>query len=230
MPRKIVIGAIALALLLGALVAFSQQASAHGQPINCSGLNGTITFGTPISKYGTPTTSAKALQTTISGASFSCGSVTSSSYSPITIYREKNTTNPVYSPTYCKVHPGIVSACDRYVTGTQGEWDTAPSAFKKTMKSILFVIGGKAVDFKISAGLAAFSPDQWCPVGDFAAEVIGHVRSRLYPDRAASVTLCLSGDTGPNTSGSFPADLRTSNPLTQIQTATIDPASSAANL
>ena len=229
MRRMIMIGAIALALLLGTLATFSQPASARGRPINCSGLNGTITFGTPISKYGTPTTSAKALQTTISGSHFSCGSSTSS-YSPITITRVRNTSNPTYSPTYCQVHPSIVSACDRYVTGTQGEWDATPASFKRTMKAILLVIGGRAVDFKISGALAAFSPDQWCPVGDYAAEIIGHVRSRFYPDRAASVTLCLSGDTGPNTTGSFPVDLRSTNPLVQIDTATLDPASSVATL
>ena len=231
MRRMIWIGALtlALALMIAAFGASDEVASAHGQPITCTGLNGTITFGTPISKYGTPTTFAKANQTTITGSHFSCGSSTGN-YSPITITRVRNVANPVYSPTYCQVHPGIVSACDRYVTGTQGEWESTPASFKRTMKAIFFVIGGKAVDFRISGALAAFSPDQWCPAGDFAAEVVGHVRSRFYPDRAASVTLCLNGDSGPNTTDSFPADVRSSNPLVQIDTATLDPASSVATL
>src|ERR1700676_4953269 len=142
MRRKIVIGALALCLPFGILAAFSQTASAHvGSPISCSGLNGTITFGTPISKYGMPTTSRNANQTTITGAPFSCGTF-SSSYSPITINHEKNSKNPVYSPTYCRASPGLISVCDKYVTGTQGEWAGAPAFFKKTVKRISFMIGG----------------------------------------------------------------------------------------
>ena len=43
MRRKILVGLLALALPLGTLAAFSQTASAHGQAVNCTGLNGTIT-------------------------------------------------------------------------------------------------------------------------------------------------------------------------------------------
>ena len=134
MRHKILVGLLALALPLGTLAAFNQTASAHGQVVNCTGLNGTITFGTPISRGGTPTTSRKAIQTTITGASFPCGSLTSS-YSPITINGEPNTKNPTYSPTYCQVHPTVLTACDKRVTGTQAEWAGAPASFK-TSRSI----------------------------------------------------------------------------------------------
>jgi hypothetical protein len=230
MRRKIVIGALALALFVGTIAAFSQTASAHvGSPISCSGLNGTITFGTPISKYGTPTTSRIANQTTITGAPFSCGTLTSS-YSPITINREKNAKNSVYSPTYCKTSPGLVTVCDKYVTGTPSEWAGAPAFFKKTIKRISFVIGGAFVGFTIQSGLSSFGPDQWCPGSEFAVVITGQTKGHAHPDKAAIVSLCLSGDTGPNTSGSFAADMQSSNPIVQIDTATIDPASSAANL
>ena len=229
MRNKILVGLLALALPLGTLAAFSQTASAHGQPVNCTGLNGTITFGTPISRGGTPTTSRKAIQTVITGASFLCGSL-SSSYSPITITGEPNTKNPSYSPTYCQVHPAVLTACDKRVTGTQAEWIAAPASFKRTVKRISFVIGGKFVNFKINSGLSSFAPNQWCPGGEFAVVIDGRARSRTFPNPVASVSLCLSGDTGPNTSGSFAADIQSSNPLTQIHTATIDPSSSAAHL
>lgn len=230
MGRKIVIGALALALPVGTVGAFSQTASAHvGTPISCSGLNGTITFGTPISKYGTPTTSRNANQTTITGAPFSCGTLTGS-YSPVTINHEKNSKNSLYSPTYCRASPGLVSACDKYVTGTQGEWAGAPAFFKKTIKRISFTIGSAFVGFTVQSGLSSFGPDQWCPGGDFAVVVNGQSKGHAHPDNAAIVSLCLSGDTGPNTSGNFAADLQSSNPVVQIDTATIDPASSTATL
>jgi hypothetical protein len=230
MRRRNLLGLLALALAVGSVATFSQAASAHvGSPISCSGLNGTITFGTPISQYGVPSTSRNANQTTISGGPFSCGTF-ASSYSPITIDHEKNAKNPVYNPTYCQASPGLVSVCDKYVTGTQGEWDGAPAFFKKTIKRISFVIGGAFVGFNIQSAFASLGPDQWCPGGDFAVVMNGQSKGHAHPDKAASVSLCLSGDTGPNTSGSFATDVQSSNPVVQIDTATIDPASSAATL
>lgn len=58
----------------------------------------------------------------------------------------------------------------------------------------------------------------------------GQSKGHAHPDKAVIVSLCLSGDTGPHTSGSFATDNQSSNPVVQINTATIDPASSAATL
>ena len=230
MRRSILLGALALAVPLGTVATFSQMASAHGGGVvSCTGLNGTVTFGTPISRYGTPTTSHTAKQTTITGGPFSCGTLTSS-YSPIAINRERNAKNPIYSSTYCQANPGLITACDKYVTGTPGEWVGAPAAFKKTVKKISFVIGGLFVGFKIQSGFSSLGPNQWCPGGEFAVVMAGQSRGRNHPAKTAIVSLCLSGDTGPSTSGSFSADIQTSNPAVQIDTATIDPATSAATL
>jgi hypothetical protein len=119
--------------------------------------------------------------------------------------------------------------------GTQAEFSGLIS--KRTLKLISFRIGPGAVMFKTKSvtteipGQTQGDPCESTGNGiEVAVIMTGGVKRGIYAEQNASVTLCLSGDSGPNTTDNFKADLASTNSAVQIDTAQIDATDSVATL
>ena len=234
MRRNILWGVLALALPIGTIAGLNTPASAghvHNL-ISCKGLSGTMTFGTPISKAGVVTGSKIGQPITIAEASFNCGGdIGNGSDSPMTVIGAKNTKNPGYSKKSCKAQADAIS-CAKYLTGTQAQFPGLIS--KKTLKFIAFSIASPcdpdctSTPLTFATKVVAEATSLNCATNEVGFHLTGLVKSPTYPDRTASLTLCLSGDSGPGTMDNFKADL--SSPTAQIDTGTIDAATSKATL
>jgi len=232
---------LALSLLTGLLSTLAvtlgaAPASATGS-ISCTGLNGTMTFGTPIYYNGTPTTSKRGNSTVLpdSTVRFNCGATGNGKHGYITIKGGKNARNANYSKKTCKSNPGDTDVCDKYVEGTQAEFSGLIS--KKTLKLISFRIDGTVAMFKTMhvttevPGQTQGDPCESAGNGLEVAVIIqGEVKRGIYATNDASVTLCLGGDSGPNTTDNFKTDLASTNSAVQIDTAQIDSTDSVATL
>jgi hypothetical protein len=231
MRRKILMGVFALALPVGTLAAFSPTASAKSpqNEIICAGVGGggggVVTFGTPITASGVPTASKTGNPTTISGGNFNCGNgVNNASDVGSTIAGGKNAKNASYNKKTCASSPSP-SVCDKYVEGTQAEFEAAGGSLKKGLRTINFTINGNPVLFQAKSA----AEDVGGPCGgDVGFTISGQVKSGFYAWKTATVTACLGHDTGPGTTNSFGVDLF--SPTAQIVTAQIDPATSSADL
>ncbi|MDR3650274.1 MAG: hypothetical protein P4L20_14355 [Acidimicrobiales bacterium] len=197
-----------------------------------------MTFGTPIHYNGTPTTSKRGNSTVLpdSMVRFNCGGGTANSkHGYITIKGDKNARNPSYSKKTCKSNPDDTDVCDKHVEGTQAEFSGLIS--KKTLKLISFRPDGAVAMFKtitVSTEIPGQSIGDPCESEGNGFEVAfiikGEVKDGIYADSDASVTLCLGGDSGPNTTDNFKVDLASTNPAVQIDTAQIDSTDSVATL
>jgi hypothetical protein len=231
MRRTILMGVLALALPAGTLAAFSPTASAKAvqNPIHCAGVGsgggGVVTFGTPITAAGVPTASKTGVATTISGGNFNCGTGTNNaSDAGSTIAGGKNAKNASYNKKTC-ASSSSPSVCDKYVTGTQAEFEAAGGSLKKGLRIINFTVNGNAVVFQAKSA----TEDVGGPCGsDVGFTINGQVKNGTYAFKTAVVTACLGSDTGPGTTGSFGVDLF--SPSAKIITAQIDPAFSSADL
>ena len=226
MRRKILMGVLALALPVGTMAALSSAASAKppaGTPVTCTGVGGgggLVTFGTPLTVAGVATSSKTGNATTISGSTFTCSGPgigpLSGHTGLITLTGGKNAKLAKTDPRYNKT-AGI-----KYVTGTWSEFTAAGGSLKKSLKQIVFTIGGQSVLFKSkSASLVLFGA---CG-GDVGFNVSGQVKSGTYADKTASVLTCLGTDAGPGASGNFGGDYGHAN---GVNTANIDPSVSKA--
>jgi hypothetical protein len=92
MRCRLIMGVFALALPFGTLHGTQSATFARstGSPITCTGLKGTMTFGTALSASGVMTTSKMGEANTIVGSSFACSSGPST-FAPITVNGGKNT-------------------------------------------------------------------------------------------------------------------------------------------
>src|SRR5271169_6537780 len=125
MRRKLLMGVLALALPAGTLAAFSPGASAATpqNPILCLGHvgpGGVVTFGTPLTIAGVPTSSKTGNATTISASTFNCGGgIANGTDTGSTLTGGKNAKLLKTDPRYNKT-AGI-----KYVTGTWSEFAAA---------------------------------------------------------------------------------------------------------
>jgi hypothetical protein len=231
--RKILMGALALALPVGTITALSSAAQAKQvvNPVTCAGFSGTVTFATPISASGTLTTVSKSNPTTVSAGTFNCtggiapntgGSGTDGS--GLSIKGGKNAKNASYSKSACKANPGNTTDCDKYVTGSQAEFTAAGGSLSKSLKTIPFTIGGQPATFKAKSAVEEIGGP--C-VGDVGFQISGQVKG-AYGTKSATVLACLGHDTGPGTTNSFGVDLF--SPTATIVTADIDASVSNATL
>lgn len=92
MRRKVLLGALALALPVGLMAVTSPSAVAKAppNPISCSGFGGLVTFGTPLTVAGVPTSAKDAISTTVAGGSFTCTGSISGHNGGLTIKGGKN--------------------------------------------------------------------------------------------------------------------------------------------
>jgi len=225
--RKILMGAFALALPAGTLVVLSPAAFAKAapNPVTCTGFGGTVTFGTPLTTPGVATSSKAAVNTTITGSSFTCsGGIAPNTGGPgndgasLTVLGAKNVKLAKTDPRYNKT-AGI-----KYVTGTWSEFAASAGTFKKALKTITFTIAGHAELFKTKgASLVIGAP---C-TGEVGFKLSGQIKAAPFADKTATVTACLGGDSGGTSTGNFGADYSTAQ---GVVTATIDPALSTAVL
>lgn len=216
MHRKILMGVLALALPAGTLAITSSAAFAKKppNPIVCSGLSGTVTFGsvglstngatTPLKKGGN--------NTTVTGGTFGCAGGLSGTTPTLTIPNGKNT----------KISKGV------YSTGTWAAFISAGGSLKKDLKTIAFTINGGTNTFKSKGSLEVVgAPCGTSPVSEVGFQISGQVVG-TYDTKTATVLACLGTDTGPGTSGSFGTDFGASG-LT-VQTSGLDVATSTATL
>lgn len=198
MRRKIVMGALALALPIGTMAVLIPTASAKTvqNPVSCTGFAGKVTFGNEITTAGVATSAKLAAPTVISGGSFTCGGK-SGSAGTITDSGGKNAKLAKTDPRYNKA-AGI-----KYVTGTWSEFTSAGGSLKKTLKVINFTIGGSPVQFKTKGATEVLFGS--C-ASDVGFNITGQVKSGVYADKTASVLACLGTDFGPGASGNFGSD------------------------
>jgi hypothetical protein len=214
-------GIFALALPVGTIAVLSPAAVAKAvqNPISCSSFSGTVTFGTPLTTAGVPTTSKTAINTVISGGTFTCtGGIPGNDGTRLIVLGAKNTKLAKTDSRYNKA-AGI-----KYVTGTWSEFTASAKTFKKSLKQINFTIGGQPVQFKTKgASLVLFGV---CG-GDAGFKLSGQVKSGTYADKTASVTACLHNDNGGTSTNNFGADYTQAQGMTS---AVIDSSVSVANL
>ena len=224
MHRKLIMGALALALPIGTIASLNAPAFAKKpppNPISCTGFGAIVTFGNPISKSGVATSAKKANNTSIGASSFNCGGGTGNAHnSAITITGGKNTKLAKTDPRYNKT-TGV-----KYVTGTQAAFEASGGSLKKTLKQVSFVINGQSVLFK-TKGASEVIGGTTCP-GAVGFVISGQVKSGTYLTKTASITACLNHDTGPGTTNSFGVDLFSNTAV--IDTAILDATSSKATL
>jgi predicted ribosomally synthesized peptide with SipW-like signal peptide len=251
MRHKILMGTLALALPVGTLAAFSSVATATAPApvlVSCTGITGTITFGTPLSSAGVPTTSKTGRSSTIDpGATANCavGGVAhagNGNYSPITVNNPPNGRNPNYSRRACASIPGP-TYCDKFETGTWLEFqDNFAFLARKEVKTVTFVVhcdpdcasspGATDVIFTGKSGFVFDEePASPCP-SEIAVVTYGSVKMpKINKDKNnAIISLCLGTDTHADSStGSFETDFNNppSSPVVSVQ---IDPATSTATL
>jgi len=217
MRRKILMGVLALALPAGTLAITSSAAFAKKPPPNpivCSGLSGTVTFGSVGLSTNGATTSLKkgGNNTTVTGGTFSCAGGGSGTTPTLTIPNGKNT----------KISKGV------YSTGTWAAFISAGGSLKKDLKTIGFTINGGGDTFKSKASVEVFgAPCGTTPVSEVGFQISGQVTGQ-YDTKTATVLACLGTDTGPGTSGSFGTDFGASG-LT-VLTSGLDTVTSTATL
>lgn len=226
MRRRILMGALALALPVGTVVGLTTTASAKTvqNPVSCSGFGGTVTFGTALSVAGVATSSKLGANTTITGGHFSCSGGTApntggaGSAGTITDNGGKNPKLSKSDPRYNKA-AGI-----KYIAGSWSGFAAAGASLKKTLKSISFTIGGQSVLFKTkSASEVLFGSCN----SDVGFQINGQVKSGAYADKTASILACLGTDFGPGASGDFGSDYNHAN---GVDGANLDPVPSKATL
>ncbi len=227
MRRKILMGVFALALPLGTLAAFSSAASAKKpppNPITCTHFGSTITFGTPLSTPGVATSSKLANATTVAGGSFDCGGgISNASFGNLTIPGGKNPKLSKSDPRYNKA-TGV-----KYVAGTKASFVSGGAkSLKKSLKIINFTVNGHATQFKTKGNPAEVIGGA-CPA-EVGFRITGQVKTGFYDTKSAVLLVCIGGDTGPGTTGSFGVDILTNSQTQQIVTASIDPAEGTATL
>jgi hypothetical protein len=197
MHRKLVMGALALALPIGTIAGLSPSAFAKvvQNPISCSGFTGTVTFGTPITTAGVRTSAKKSNSTLITAGSFTCAGGKAGHAGTIVDEGGKNNKLP---KSEVPKHSTI-----KYVTGQWSEFTSAGGSLKKTLKQISFTIGGAPVLFKTKGATEVLFGACGSDVG---FNITGMVKSGTYAYKTASVLACLGSDFGPGASGNFGAD------------------------
>lgn len=227
MRRKVMMGALALALPVGTIAAFSPSAVAvkpPPNPISCSNFGSTITFGTPLSTPGVATTAKVANATSVTGGSFNCTPGTNNAtFGNLSIAGGKNTK-------LAKTDPALQQDNRREVRrGTKSSFVSGGAkSLKKSLKIINFMVNGHATQFKTKGNPAEVIGGA-CP-GEVGFVIGGQVKTGFYLTKTAKLTVCLGADTGFGTTNSFGVDILTNSPTQQIVTASIDPAHSTAVL
>jgi hypothetical protein len=225
MRRKILMGALALALPAGSVLVLQGAAGAKSvtDPVNCTGLGASVNLAPPgISHNGSTQTTGKPTVTTVTNAAIaSCteskagganvGGATVAGIKPIKL-----------KPT--KVAKG------NYNYGTCGAFassNTLASA-EKGLKKIVFGFAAGTVKFKTTGFMATVSG-----TGEVGFAITGTAKGP-YGNPSATINAYLGTDTGPGTTGNFTSDLGTctgsATPAMTIATAAVDPASSNASL
>jgi hypothetical protein len=222
MRRKILMGVLALALPVGTVLATQTVASAKKpppNPVTCTGFGGTVTFGTPISKAGTPTAANKALPTSVAAGSFTC----SGGVAPNTGGAASNPGLSIAGGKNAKAPKG---STPKYITGSQAEFVASGGSIRKELKTISFTIAGSASLFKTKSSMEVVGTNG-C-TGEVGFVLGGQIKSGNFSTKTASVTACLGHDSGPGTTNSFGTDVL--SPSATIVTAQIDTATSHATL
>jgi len=219
MRRKILMGVLALALPAGILAGLSTAATAGAppNPTTCTGFGGTVTFGTPLSPHGVPTSAKDSLPTAVTYGAFTC-SVGAGHSGSLSIAGSKNTKLAKTDPNYNKA-TGV-----KYNTGSKAAFEAAGGTLKKTLKVVNFSINGHAEQFKTKGATEVVGAP--C-TGEVGFKITGQVKATPYNTKTADILACLGSDTGPGTTGSLGVDLFNSS---TIDTANIDPAFSTATL
>jgi len=217
MHRKLIMGALALALPVGVLAATGAPAFAKKPPPNpvlCTGLSATVTFGLPLTVAGVTTTSKLGNATTLGSGTFSCAGGVTGTSPALTIPGGKNTKNPKV-----KHQPHT------YQTGTWAEFASAGGTLKKSLKIIDFTINGGLNVFKAKSSSLVVGGSCGPDVGFL---INGMVKIGHYDTKVASVLACLGTDTRTDSShGTFLGDYLVTNGVVSAQ---IDPAESQGTL
>jgi len=230
MRRKILMGVFALALPVGSLAVLTSAASAKSppNPVNCTGLNGTVTFAGALTNEGVATSAKVGGNTNVTGSvNFTCsggtapntGGPSSITGGALTITGGKNGKLPKTDPRYNKT-TGV-----KYLADSWAGFTAAAGSLKKSIKSINFTVAGSAEQFKTksAAGTA-------CAGGEVGFQINGQVKSAPFADKTATIIACLGTDKrADNSTGNFGADVG-SDAGGGVVSAQIDAATSTASL
>jgi hypothetical protein len=212
-----------------AQVATSGSAGAAGST-TCTGAGALVTFAPPgLSDLGTASISAKSITKTGSAA-MSCTNGTTTT--PGTLSAGKIVSK---STTLCQNDTNPPNPCPtgEYVYDSVAQLASSASTLYKSDKSTSWVI--KGVTYKTantgSSTAGTGTGVGLCPSGEVGFVLTGHlVLPSSQLGKSTEITACLNTDTGPNTTGSFAADVTSEaggNTSITIQTSTLDGATSS---
>jgi hypothetical protein len=221
MIRKMLLIAAAIAIPLGGTAVVTGVAAASAPPpftpITCHVGTSTTTFaGNGLSENGTFTTASTSVTTT-TAATMTCGAAGPGSL-PAQIITTANTacTGAGAPSPVCTGPTGFVES---QVSG----FSSSSTTLWMDIPKIKFKIGSPSVTYKSKSSSSSATI---CGGTEPGFNIKGKLTAPASAvNQPTKLTACLSGDTGPNTTGNFAADLSAANsdPTIFIQTAGLDP-------
>lgn len=207
MRRKILMGALALALPAG-MLAVSQTAAVAApaaNPIACTGFAAVVTFAGPLTNEGVATANNTGGDTTVAPSSFNCGGGhLNGANSELSITGGKNAKLAKTDARYNKT-TGV-----KYVEDTWDSFAASGTGLKKTLKNVTFTINGHTDTVKVkSSNEIIGGPGTPCASKEVGFQINGQDKG-FYYDKTATIVVCLKGDTrNDHSSGIFGNDLFT---------------------
>ena len=240
MIRKLLLvaaaGAVPIGLVAMGAVGSGVANAAKGPPppsptVNCA-LSGTINFAPPGLSFLGTTTSSKDNTTTVSGVSYSgCTGYTASSASSLSIVT-KNSKCPKTTPNPDPYPAGCLKPL--YYGDSVASFASAPlTTIEKSLKGLGLTVNGAVAKTKATSASEVEGTGGACGPSDGAGFLIsGTAKVKPYAYTSFNLQICLSGDTGTNTTDNFFGDVASAalGGDQVIATATIDPTESFINL
>jgi hypothetical protein len=186
----------------------------------------TITFASPgISQLGTAQVSKKS-KTAVSSGTISCVKKTKTKSGTVPA---GTITTKATSADLCQNDSNPPSPCPTgdYVYDSSTEFVSGASTLWKDIKTETWTIGTTTYTDALSASAEATT----CASNEAGFNLTGKLTAPAADaGKAATIVACLLGDTGPNTTGNFLADITSevegTGPTIVIATATLDPSDS----
>jgi hypothetical protein len=191
----------------------------------CTGGAQTVTFAAPgISNTGTAQASKKSTDTTSAAPSISCtGKITGTGTTAASNIKSKSTVTCANDtgtkPTPCPTGDYVIDSASQFASGA--------STLYKDVKTASWTIGSTTYVTSNTGSAQATS----CPSTETGFVLTGKLTAPASQNgKASTITVCLNGDTGPNTTGNFYSDIVSEafgNTSIVIATATFDPSTSS---
>jgi hypothetical protein len=223
--RKFLLGAVALVVPVASVVTLQGVASAKNatDPVNCTGLAGTLTFPSPgLSNAGSTQTSKKPVVTNVTGVSVSDCKEQATGNKDVGGVASVGGIKPI------KVKPTPGSAPKTFVYNQCSTFTSSATLAdaQKALKKLTFSFAAGTVKFKTATFNATVNNS-----GEAGFIITGSAKGP-YGTMSATVNAFLLHDSGTGTTNNFTVDLGACNggPGVTITSAQLDPATSTATV